>query len=177
MVIKWCVLVAFFLSVHVLSIHDAKAAVEVYEFGSDERRQRYHTFLNELRCPKCQNQSLSGSNSPIAQDLRREVHSLLEDGKSDAEIVDFMVARYGDYVLYEPKLEKKTWLLWFGPAGLLLLGAGVVFFMVARRARAQRSDGEGRAAGDLSENGECRADNHHKLSDAEQEELQRILNK
>jgi cytochrome c-type biogenesis protein CcmH len=115
----------------------AQAAVETYQFANEQQRQRYLEFTRELRCPKCQNQNLADSNAPIAADLRRELHRLLGEGKSDAEIVDFMVSRYGEYVLYKPRLEPKTWLLWAAPV-LMLLGGGVVLARVLRRARAMR---------------------------------------
>jgi len=107
--------------------------VEVYQFDSDQQRQRYQSFVDDLRCPKCQNQNLAGSDSPIASDLRRELHELLKNGMSDKEIVDFMVDRYGDYVLYSPRLQPNTWLLWFAPLALLLVGGLVIALIVRRR--------------------------------------------
>ncbi|MEO6566806.1 MAG: cytochrome c-type biogenesis protein [Casimicrobiaceae bacterium] len=89
----------------------------------------------ELRCLVCQNQSLADSNAPLAQDLRREVRSLADAGKSDAQIKEFLVARYGDFVLYKPPVKGTTWLLWFGPFLLLAGGAGVWWSVSRRRAR------------------------------------------
>ena len=111
----------------------AFAVIESYEFESEELRARYQTFTEVLRCPKCQNQNLSGSNSPIAADLRREVHRLLHEGYSDAEIQDFMVARYGEFILYEPPLNRHTMVLWFFPLALLLIGGSVLVVVLRRR--------------------------------------------
>lgn len=110
----------------------AQAVVETYDFTDEGDRARYQRFTYELRCPKCQNQNLADSNAPIAADLRRELHRLLEEGHSDEEIVDFMVARYGEYVLYRPRLEPRTWLLWGAPAGMLLGGVAVMIVMLRR---------------------------------------------
>jgi cytochrome c-type biogenesis protein CcmH len=110
----------------------ASAMIEVYEFKDEVTRQRYQSFLEEMRCPKCQNQNLDGSDSPIAADLRREIYIMLDDGKSDKEIVDFMVSRYGEYVLYRPKMATNTLLLWGLPAVLLLLG-GVMIVLTLRQ--------------------------------------------
>lgn len=122
------------LCVFFLAAVNSQAVVEVYQFDSDQQRQRYQSFIDDLRCPKCQNQNLAGSDSPIASDLRRELHDLLKNGQSDKEIVDFMVNRYGDYVLYNPRLQPSTWLLWFAPLALLLVG-GLVIAMIVRRRR------------------------------------------
>lgn len=84
--------------------------------------QRLITIAEELRCLVCQNESLAGSRADLAMDLRREVRSLIKEGKTDAEIKDFLVSRYGDFVLYRPPVKPTTWLLWFGPL-LLLIGA------------------------------------------------------
>src|SRR5690625_4639181 len=89
-------------------------AIDAYEFDNEVDRKRYVSFIEEMRCPKCQNQNLSGSDSPIAADLRRELYFLIQDGRSDMEIVDFMVERYGEYILYRPRLSSATGLLWFG---------------------------------------------------------------
>lgn len=92
----------------------------------------------KLRCLVCQNQTIAESNAELAQDLRRQVHEQIAAGKSDDEIVDYMVARYGDFVLYQPPVKATTVLLWGGPALLLLLGAfGVVRVLRARRAEAE----------------------------------------
>jgi len=123
----------FILCVLCLSTVNSQALVEVYQFDSDQQRQRYQSFVDDLRCPKCQNQNLAGSDSPIASDLRRELHELLKNGMSDKEIVDFMVDRYGDYVLYSPRLQPNTWLLWFAPLALLLVGGLVIALIVRRR--------------------------------------------
>lgn len=112
----------------------ANAVIETYEFDSEQQRQRYLDFTRELRCPKCQNQNLADSNSPIAADLRRELHRLLDEGKSDEEIIDFMVQRYGDYVLYRPPLESRTWFLWLAPL-MMLAGGLVVVAGILLRAR------------------------------------------
>ena len=101
-------------------------------FGNAAEEQRFHALVTELRCVMCQNQSLADSNAQIAHDLRREVLVLMRQGKSDDEIRSYLVARYGEFVLYKPRIEATTWLLWFGPA-LLLLGGGVLVARVVRR--------------------------------------------
>lgn len=111
----------------------ASAVIEVYEFDNEITRQRYQSFLEEMRCPKCQNQNLEGSDSPIAADLRREIYRLLDEGKSDKEIIDFMVHRYGEYVLYRPQMSRNTILLWGLPAILLLLGGVMVALTLRQR--------------------------------------------
>ena len=97
--------------------------------------QRLKTLETELRCLVCQNQTLADSNAGLAGDLRKEVRTLAEQGKSDEEIKQFLTARYGDFVLYNPPVKNTTWLLWFGPFVLLAAGAGVFFFVVRRRAK------------------------------------------
>ena len=101
-------------------------------FNNAAEEQRFHALVTELRCVMCQNQSLADSNAQIAHDLRGEVLVLMRQGKNDAAIRDYLVARYGEFVLYKPRIEGKTWLLWFGPA-LLLLGGGFVVARVMRR--------------------------------------------
>lgn len=95
---------------------------------------RFHALTAELRCVMCQNQSLADSNAQIARDLRREVLELMRQGKSNAEIKTFLVARYGEFVLYRPQVESKTWLLWFGPGLVLLAGGFIVASILRRRA-------------------------------------------
>ena len=91
---------------------------------------RFHALVSELRCVMCQNQSLADSDAQIAHDLRREILDLMHAGRSDDEIRQFLVARYGEFVLYRPRVESKTWLLWFGPLLLLLAGGYVVLRVV-----------------------------------------------
>ena len=112
------------------------------EFASSAEEKRFHALVSELRCVMCQNQSLADSNAQIARDLRREVLELMRQGKSDAQVKEFLVARYGEFVLYRPQVESKTWLLWFGPALVLVAGGAIVAGIVRRRA------GSGAAAPD-----------------------------
>lgn len=99
--------------------------------------KRMVAISEELRCLVCQNESLSGSHAELAQDLRREIRTLIGQGKTDKEILDFMVARYGDFVRYRPPVKPTTWLLWGGP--FLLLGGGVVALVVFLRRRAKEN--------------------------------------
>jgi cytochrome c-type biogenesis protein CcmH len=89
----------------------------------------------ELRCLVCQNQTIADSDASLAVDLRREARALLKQGKSDAEVVEYMTARYGDFVLYRPPLRATTFLLWFGPALMLVGGAAVLVVVLRRRSR------------------------------------------
>ena len=93
---------------------------------------RLKKLEEELRCLVCQNQSLADSTAPLAEDLRREVRSLAVAGKDDEQIKQYLVARYGDFVLYDPPVKRITWLLWFGPF-VLLAGGAVVWWLIARR--------------------------------------------
>ena len=94
---------------------------ETFIFDSPETEKMFHTINEELRCVVCQNQSIAESNAKLAQDLRKKVYTMLKQGKSEKEITDFMVQRYGEFVLYRPPFEAKTWLLWFGPVIVFLL--------------------------------------------------------
>ncbi|ANG61775.1 signal transduction protein [Marinobacterium aestuarii] len=116
----------------------ALAAIDSFEFSDEATRERFYSLTAELRCPKCQNQNIADSNSPIAQDLRNEIHRMLQQGDSDQDIVDFMVARYGEFVLYRPRVTAQTLVLWYGPFGLLAIGALVVLVMTRRRKKAPR---------------------------------------
>ncbi len=107
-------------------------APNAYRDAAEEAR--FHVLTSSLRCVMCQNESLADSDAPIAHDLRREILELMRDGKTDAQIRDFLVARYGEFVLYQPRIEPATWLLWFGPLVLLASGGATVAWIVRRRA-------------------------------------------
>jgi cytochrome c-type biogenesis protein CcmH len=95
--------------------------------------QRLISISEEMRCLVCQNESLAGSRSDLANDLRREIRALIKEGKSDEQIRSFMVERYGDFVLYRPPVKPITWLLWIGPFVILLVGIGFLFSYLRRR--------------------------------------------
>ncbi len=95
----------------------------------------------ELRCLVCQNQTLADSNAPLAEDLRREVRELAKSGKTDPEIKEYLVARYGDFVPYRPRLQRNTWLLWVGPF-VLLAGGGAIWYAIVRRRKRGSDDDE-----------------------------------
>jgi cytochrome c-type biogenesis protein CcmH len=111
-------------------------AQEPLRFADAAEEARFRALAAELRCVMCQNQSLADSNAQIAHDLRVQVLALMREGRSDAEIKDYLVARYSDFVLYQPPVKPSTWLLWFGPALILLGGAAVVVAIVRRRSAA-----------------------------------------
>jgi len=137
----------------------AQAAIDTFEFRDEAARERFHHLTSELRCPKCQNQNIADSNSPIAEDLRHEIYRMVQDGASDEAIIDFMVARYGEFVLYRPRMSNETLLLWYGPFGLLLVGA-VVVLVLTRKRRGAENDAE---------------HPEHSLSEAEQRRLDALL--
>src|SRR4029450_10587227 len=110
-------------------------------FAQPDLDARLKKLEDELRCLVCQNQSLADSSAPLAEDLRREVRALAVSGKSDEEIKQFLVARYGDFVLYNPPVKSTTWLLWFGPFVLLTGGAVVWWAVGGGGSRERRSDG------------------------------------
>ncbi|NIP72699.1 MAG: cytochrome c-type biogenesis protein CcmH [Gammaproteobacteria bacterium] len=112
----------------------AFAGIEVFPFDDPAKEERFNRLTDELRCLVCQNQSLADSNAELAQDLRHEVYDMIQSGASDDEIVDFMVARYGDFVLYRPPVRPTTYALWAGPFLLLALAV----WLLARALRRQR---------------------------------------
>ena len=98
------------------------APIETFKFDSPETEKVFHKLSEEIRCLVCQNQNIAESNADLAKDLRLEIYTMLSEGKTEDEIVDFMVERYGDYVLYRPPFKPMTWLLWFGPAIIFVIG-------------------------------------------------------
>ncbi|MDH4574137.1 cytochrome c-type biogenesis protein [Salinicola acroporae] len=136
------------LAIVILTGTAAIAAIEVQDFEDPALMQRYEDLTTRLRCPKCQNESIGASNSPIAADMRERVAALLRNGQSDRQIENAMVSRFGDYALYDPRLDARTWLLWGLPFGLLAIGAGVVAGFVLRR---RRRDGRESASAVLDE--------------------------
>ena len=109
------------------------AGLEAFDFSGNVDEDRYKHLIVELRCLVCQNQSLADSDAGLAQDLRREVWELMDQGQSDAQIVEFLVTRYGDFVLYNPPVKPSTYILWYGPFVLLAIGLLVLVRTLKRR--------------------------------------------
>jgi len=116
-------------------------------FDDPVLQQRYESINRELRCLVCQNQTIADSNATLAQDLRHEVREMIAAGKTDAEIREFMIERYGDFVLYRPRLTAQNLLLWAAPALLLLVAAAVLVRVIRRRAKESQLEPEGPEAG------------------------------
>lgn len=110
-------------------------AIEPMPFKDHAQELRFQQLTHQLRCPMCQNETLADSNAPIARDLRNQIFQMMQQGKSDEEIKQYLVARYSGFVLYDPPLTPGTWLLWFGPLLILLGGAGVVLAAIRKRSR------------------------------------------
>ena len=118
--------------------------VDVYEFPDAQAEARYRALIAEFRCPKCLNTNLAGSDAPIAQDLRAAVHRLVvREGLSDAEVRDYLQARYGDFVLYDPPLKAATLVLWGAPVLFVLAGLGLIAWRLLHQRSAHLSDGLG----------------------------------
>ena len=111
-------------------------AIEPLPFKDHAEEVRYQHLTAQLRCPMCQNETLADSNAPIARDLRNQIFQLMQHGQTDAQIKQYLVDRYSDFVLYDPPLKPGTVLLWFGPALILLAGAIVVIVTIRKRGRA-----------------------------------------
>jgi cytochrome c-type biogenesis protein CcmH len=113
----------------------AQGAIEAFDFDSPAQEARYHQLIQELRCPKCINTNLAGSDAPIAADLRATVLRLLRDGATDQQVRDYLQQRYGDFVLYDPPVRPGTALLWLAPLLLMAAGLAIVATIVWRRRR------------------------------------------
>lgn len=114
-------------------------AVDTEGFDDPVLDARYRSLIHEIRCMKCQNQSIADSPIAVAADLRRQVREMMAAGRSDADIKDYLASRYGDFILYQPPLKPTTWVLWAGPPLLLILG-GVIFARIVRSRAAQPID-------------------------------------
>lgn len=131
---RWLVVMFFALATN------AVFAKEAAPLAADETvEKRLLALSEELRCLVCQNESIAGSRADLANDLRREIRGMIHAGKTDREILDFMVARYGDFVLYRPPVKSTTWALWAGPFVLLVGGLGALVFFLRRRSRLMAS--------------------------------------
>jgi len=111
-------------------------------FASQQQQDRFDQLTQELRCLVCQNQNLADSDAPLAHDLRREVHEMLQAGQSNEQIKEFLVTRYGDFVLYRPPVQKNTYLLWLAPLALFLIGGLVLRSSIKKRSALLNADQE-----------------------------------
>lgn len=118
----------------------AQARVEVYQFETPEQETSYKRLIEELRCLVCQNQNLADSNAELAQDLRQKTYEMVIAGKDEQAIIDYMVQRYGDFVLYRPPVNATTLLLWVGPFLILFGGVAVLLLVIRRQRRAGATD-------------------------------------
>lgn len=130
--LKACLLALLLLTAGTASAY----TLEEFEFDSPAQETQFRDLVAELRCLVCQNESLAGSQAELAQDLRNEVYEMMRAGQSQDEILDFLVARYGDFVLYDPPLKPSTYLLWFGPFVLIGIGAVIVLRTIMSKKQA-----------------------------------------
>ncbi|WP_409520828.1 cytochrome c-type biogenesis protein [Psychrobacter sp.] len=143
----------------------AHAAIDVYDFDSPQQEAQYRGLIEELRCPKCQNQNLAGSDAPIAQDLKQKTYDMIKEGRSDAEIRAYMQERYGDFITYKPPVRPSTWILWFFPPLLLIVLIIGWFWQSKRSQRVARGESA------------VNVDSAAALSSAEKAELDRLLSR
>jgi cytochrome c-type biogenesis protein CcmH len=120
-----------------IAIHSAHAAIDALHFQNEAQEKRYRHLATQLRCLVCQNQSLADSNADLARDLRVELLEQIQQNKSDQEIIDFLVARYGNFVRYDPPFDPETWLLWLGPFLMFLIALYGGYRIVRSRAHSQ----------------------------------------
>ena len=127
-------LALLFFSIGSISSNDEKIIFnnDAYPFESETKELLFYSLLIELRCPKCQSSNLSGSNSPISNDLKREVYELVLEGKSSEQIKSHLVKRYGNFIIYNPPVEPATYVLWFGPFILVFI-ASLIIFVIRKR--------------------------------------------
>jgi Uncharacterized protein involved in biosynthesis of c-type cytochromes len=113
------------------------ANLETYKFDDPQKEALFRELIDELRCPKCQNQTIGDSDAPLAKDLRDRTYMMIQQGASKQEVVDYMVARYGDFAYYRPPVKLSTVVLWLGPVVVILVGAGVILMRVRSRNNAE----------------------------------------
>ncbi len=118
------------------------ATIDAYQFKSPEQEQQYRYLTERLRCPKCQNTNIAASDSIIAADMRTKVYQLLNEGKTSQQVMDYMIARYGNFVTYEPPVTPSTLILWVGPALFVIVGALVIILRARRRNPGEKARGE-----------------------------------
>ncbi len=118
----------------------ASATLESFKFATEAEALHFKDLIAEIRCLVCQNQSLADSDAELAHDLRAEVYDMVQEGHSDAEIIDFLVKRYGDFVLYKPPLKPGTYLIWFGPFVLLAIAAILLVRALRRQGQAPAAE-------------------------------------
>ncbi|MDP3704408.1 MAG: cytochrome c-type biogenesis protein CcmH [Legionellaceae bacterium] len=121
--------------IFLLPMFSNSLANTLYPFDNPRQTAQFNHLLYDLRCPVCQNQDLADSNAGLAQDLRQEVYQLVTDGKTDDEIVRYMTARYGDFILFKPPVKAVTLLLWFGPFLFIIIGLMTFYYTCIRRAK------------------------------------------
>ena len=117
-----------------------RAADTPFEFSNPAQEQRYKKLVTEIRCLVCQNQTLEDSHAELAQDLRNEIYNMILNGQDDEEIIDFLVSRYGDFVLFRPPFNVKTLLLWLGP--FILLITAILIILLLKRKHGVRNPAE-----------------------------------
>jgi cytochrome c-type biogenesis protein CcmH len=161
------------LSVLLLLPLSAQATIDAFEFSEPEYEDRFHDLNQVLRCPKCQNQNISDSDAPLAADLRREVYRMVEEGQSDEQVIDFMVTRYGDFVLYRPRVNSMTWVLWYGP--YVLLAIGILVVILISRNRRQRAGSQDRNTATRDSGTATEAPSAPSLNPEEAERLKKLL--
>ncbi|GGA78354.1 cystathionine gamma-synthase [Neiella marina] len=110
-----------------------QAAIDAYPFEDAAKEAQFRELINEIRCPKCQNQTISDSDAGLAKDLKDKTYEMVQQGASKEQVIDYMVQRYGDFVHYQPPIKQSTWVLWFGPFVFLLIAVIGVAVMIARK--------------------------------------------
>lgn len=133
--LKQCMTIIWLASLVLIMPWQVQAQEEEYPFETDEQREQFRTLRAEMRCPKCLNSNLAGSDAPVAQELTDNIYQQIREGRSNEDIIEFMTSRYGEFINYRPSLTTGTFFLWFGPVMLLLAGLFIVWRMARNNPR------------------------------------------
>ena len=147
------ILAYLIFSMLIVNVNGQTFLVDEKTFTDDSNQLRYDTLMEELRCLVCQNQSLADSGAGLAQDLRKKVVAMIENGSNDQEIKDYMVQRYGEFILYRPRLNYSTIMLWFGPFILLVVAIGIIMRII-RSSQSSRTNQKVSSENKIHHNGE-----------------------